>query len=528
MLVCYGASDAAVSTPYQPLREWLEFLLRVCDPEALAECLGDGRRDAGAARARARGADRRGRRRAGDETTDRYRSRAPRPSSSRGSSRMQPLLLVADDLHWADGETLHLLRRLARAAPGGAAARRRRLPRPGEEIGPELADTLADLSRLDGVTRLALGSLSAEEVGAFVRASTDAEASRRARVGDRRAHRRHAAAALRALARPARERRASRSTDASVTLVAAARRAARPASGSATSSRQRLSRLAPETAAMLELAAVTGPRFELRVLAEAAGLDQAPLAARRGGGPERDRRGAARAGARLPLHARARPPRGLRPDPARRAAPSSTSASARRSSASTPPTRRASCPSSPTTSRSPLPSQASSAPSTTTCARPRRRIAAAAYDEAAARLSTALELGIADPRERARVQVELAYLLDETGRSCGGRGDADASLEAATGLGERGLAARALVQRRISRLTADPAVDPEEMRRPSRRRRSRRSGQLGDERGLAVGRAHCSAMALLRQGRVAGRAAPHSSARSSHAEASGDRRRAGR
>ena len=36
VLVLYGASDAAVSTPYQPLREWLEFLLRVCDPGALA------------------------------------------------------------------------------------------------------------------------------------------------------------------------------------------------------------------------------------------------------------------------------------------------------------------------------------------------------------------------------------------------------------------------------------------------------------------------------------------------------------
>ena len=39
-LVLYGVSDAVVSTPYQPLREWLEFLLRVCDPEALAEALG--------------------------------------------------------------------------------------------------------------------------------------------------------------------------------------------------------------------------------------------------------------------------------------------------------------------------------------------------------------------------------------------------------------------------------------------------------------------------------------------------------
>ena len=36
-LVCYGASDAAVSLPYQPLREWLELLLRVCDPGALEE-----------------------------------------------------------------------------------------------------------------------------------------------------------------------------------------------------------------------------------------------------------------------------------------------------------------------------------------------------------------------------------------------------------------------------------------------------------------------------------------------------------
>src|SRR5207302_2355858 len=39
VLVLYGASDAAVSTPYQPLREWLEFLVRVSEPDALRECL---------------------------------------------------------------------------------------------------------------------------------------------------------------------------------------------------------------------------------------------------------------------------------------------------------------------------------------------------------------------------------------------------------------------------------------------------------------------------------------------------------
>ena len=37
MLVLYGASDADVTTPYEPVREWLKFLIRVCDPVGLAE-----------------------------------------------------------------------------------------------------------------------------------------------------------------------------------------------------------------------------------------------------------------------------------------------------------------------------------------------------------------------------------------------------------------------------------------------------------------------------------------------------------
>ena len=118
----------------------------------------------------------------------------------------------------------------------------------GEEIGPALADTLADLSRLDGVTRLSLGDLSDEEVGAFIRASTDAEAPRGARLGDRRADRRHAAAALRALARPARERRRrglGRRRASSSRPLAELRGPERIRDVV----RQRLSRLAPETAA---------------------------------------------------------------------------------------------------------------------------------------------------------------------------------------------------------------------------------------------------------------------------------------
>ena len=100
-------------------------------------------------------------------------------------SRLQPLLLVVDDLHWADSGTLHLLGRLARTAPEArivvVAAFRDR----GEETNVELSEALVDLSRLEGVTRLALGDLSDEEVGAFIRAATEAEARGNAGVDDR-------------------------------------------------------------------------------------------------------------------------------------------------------------------------------------------------------------------------------------------------------------------------------------------------------------------------------------------------------
>ena len=55
-----------------------------------------------------------------------------------------------------------------------------------------------------------------------------------------------------------------------------------------------------------------------------------------------------------------------------------------------------------------------------------------AYDEAAARLSSALELGIADPRERAHVQAELGLLLYQTGRTGEAEAILSASLDAAT------------------------------------------------------------------------------------------------
>jgi predicted ATPase len=190
-------------------------------------------------------------------------------------SDLQPLLLVADDFHWADGETLHLLRRLARAAPQArllvlAAFRER-----DDEIRGVLHETLVDLLRLDGVTRLSLANLSAADMSAFVRASTDAEATvELASVLDTLTG--GNALLLCELWREL--------VDSDAVEVDGRAHLTRPLAELRVSDRvggvvhQRLSRLTPATAALVELAAVIGTRFEERVLAEAARHEKGAVA----------------------------------------------------------------------------------------------------------------------------------------------------------------------------------------------------------------------------------------------------------
>ena len=242
--------------------------------------------------------------------------------------------------------------------------------------------------------------------------------------------------------------------------------------------RQRLSRLPPETAATLELAAVAGPRFELRVLAEAAGLDQRGLAAAveeaiRSGLVEElpEPRPACRFTHELVRRADLRPDRR---HAARRAAPPRRRGARARPRAPT--------------STACLPELAHHFTLAAPVAGVERAvdynlraagaaIAAAALDEAAARLSTALELGIADPRERARIQVELGHLLNETGRTAEADAMLAASLDAATGLEERGLARARSSTARLSGC-----------RRIRRSARTRSCGRRGGDRDARAAR----------------------------------------
>jgi len=146
-LVLYGACEAGA--PYEPVRQWLEQLAHAAEPETLADCVGDR----------------------GEYLTrfipelapsatpptgglDAYAVQSAVTELLRRMGRVQPLLLVADDLHRADGETLHFLRRLARSAPEARLLVLAAYRDAGDELEPALSDTVADLLRLDAVVRL--------------------------------------------------------------------------------------------------------------------------------------------------------------------------------------------------------------------------------------------------------------------------------------------------------------------------------------------------------------------------------------
>ncbi|HSD78979.1 MAG TPA: AAA family ATPase, partial [Solirubrobacteraceae bacterium] len=263
-IVLYGACDAVVHTPYGPFVEALDRLARVTEPAELRAALGG----AGGELTRllpdlpTRVGDLPPPVTA-DPDTERHRLHTVVTDLLTAVGRRRPLLLVIEDGHWADAPTLLLLRHLARAAGSARVLLLATFRDTEADVPATLSETLADLRRSDDVVRLRLGGLSADEVSEFVRRAGDGRAGDLPElaqaIGDLTGGNPFLVCELwRALV----ETRVVDVTGGAIRLTRPLTELGTPESVREVVS-QRLSRLAPVTSDLLELAATAGSEFEL-------------------------------------------------------------------------------------------------------------------------------------------------------------------------------------------------------------------------------------------------------------------------
>ena len=170
-LVLIGVCDRELPLPYQPWVAVLDHLVRQL-PESVLEDLREDlshlsvlvprveRVLAGLARPQLL-----------DPDTERHRLFGAIRSVLAAGAALTPLLVVLDDVHWAGSQTLAVLRYLARTDPLERTLIVATFRDTGDEITDPLAATLADLRRVDGVTRIKLSGLDHHEVLQLLTAS---------------------------------------------------------------------------------------------------------------------------------------------------------------------------------------------------------------------------------------------------------------------------------------------------------------------------------------------------------------------
>jgi len=277
-LVLYGACDAVVQRPYRPFVEALDQLVRTTDAASLQGDLGAGGGEL--TRLLPDLAHRVGELPppvAADPDTERHRLHIAVADLLAAVSRRAPLVVVIEDGHWADTPTLLLLRHLARGSSEARALVLTTFRDTDADVPEALSAALVDLRRSEGVVRLRLAGLSHDEVSEFVQ---------RAAGGDLGPELPAVAHALRELTggnaflmtelwRTLLESETASVHDGSAGLAGALADLGSP-EGVREVVSQRLARLSTATIGLLELAAVAGPEFDLSVLGRA-GLADAEL-----------------------------------------------------------------------------------------------------------------------------------------------------------------------------------------------------------------------------------------------------------
>src|SRR3954447_24884397 len=284
-LVLYGACDAVVQRPYRPFVEALEQLVRTTEPTTLRADLGPG----GGELTRllpglAHHVGELPLPVAAEPDTERHRlhaavadllppARRPAPAAVAALlaavGRRVPLVVVVEDGHWADVGTLLLLRHLARGAADARALVVTTFRDTEADVPRSLADALVDLRRSEGVVRMRLTGLTAAEIAEFVERAVGGDIGPDlATVGAALHHLTGGNAFLMTeLWRPLLETGTMPMADAA--RLAAALAGLGSPEGVREVVGQRLDRLTAATTALLELAAVAGPEFDLTVVARA-------------------------------------------------------------------------------------------------------------------------------------------------------------------------------------------------------------------------------------------------------------------
>lgn len=163
--VVYGRCDRDLGVAYQPFAEALRHYVRGCHPDTLAAHVAAHGGELGrlvpelhqrlaSAPAPA----------VGDPEGARLRLFEAVDSLLALASREAPMLVVIDDLHWADQPTLLLLAHLARSLEPSATLFVATYRDTDIDRTSALTDTLADLSRCSGVDRIRLRGLDGTEV----------------------------------------------------------------------------------------------------------------------------------------------------------------------------------------------------------------------------------------------------------------------------------------------------------------------------------------------------------------------------
>jgi DNA-binding SARP family transcriptional activator len=168
--VLLGRCDRDALTPYQPFVEALRRFVQSCAAGCLARQAPADLREVG---------------RLVPDLAERMPGLAPLPAASEADrfalfeavtsflvtvSAAHPLVLVLDDLHWADKPTCLLLRHLVRRAPSARVLLLGTYRDVDLTSSPPLTEVLADLRREQAVERVQLRGLDEGEIGALVSA----------------------------------------------------------------------------------------------------------------------------------------------------------------------------------------------------------------------------------------------------------------------------------------------------------------------------------------------------------------------